>query len=263
VAEKTSLVRRLSRRLPKPVVGWLAYHLSPGKTTFSYCAEDVALARLLPEPHGFYVDIGAFHPKCLSNTYFLWQRGWRGINVDVDDYKIALFRRFRPSDINLATGISASGGERTFYFQEGGSYGSMSSFEPEFARSRGEKMGRRVGSRTVSVRTLNSLLDEFLPRGADGTPIPVDFLNIDVEGHEFQILDTLDFDRFRPRCVCVEIHAAGLAALMESPTFELLRRHGYELVAWPAPSCIFTARTPSSTAAATPSAATSPIPAAA
>lgn len=236
----TSFVGRLSRLLPKPLVGWLAYHDPRRKTTFSQFAEDVALARFLPEPHGFYVDIGAFHPKFGSNTYQLWKRGWRGINVDADDYKVALFRRFRPRDINVTAGISAENGERTFYFQEGESYGSMSSFEREFAISRGQRADRRVGSRTVAVRTLNSLLEEFLPRRADGSRVAVDFLNIDVEGHEYEILRALDFDRFRPRCLCVEIHAAGIDELMESSTLQLLQQLGYRLVAWPAPSCILT-----------------------
>ncbi len=237
----TSFLRRLTCLIPKSLVGWLAYHFARRKPTFSQFAEDVALAQLLPEPHGCYVDIGAFHPKFGSNTYFLWKRGWRGVNVDVDDYKIALFRRFRPSDISLTAGISSEDGERDFYFQEGESYGSMSSFEPEFARTRGERMGRRVGSRKVPVRTLNSLLEEYLPRGADGNCITVDFLNIDVEGHEYEILKALDFDHFRPRCLCVEIHAARIAELTESTTFQLLQSRGYELVAWPAPSCIFVA----------------------
>jgi FkbM family methyltransferase len=232
--------RHLKRLAPKPVVGWLAYHCSQKKSTFSQFAEDLVLARLLPEPRGLYVDVGAFHPKFGSNTYFLWKRGWRGINIDVDDYKIALFRRFRPNDINLTTGVSSENGERTFYVQQGESYGSMSSFNQDFALSRSLRSNRRLGSRTVPVRTLTSLLEEFLPRSADGVRTPIDFLNIDVEGHEHEILRTLDFSQFRPRCLCVEIHAHAFDDLAKTATYELLRSHGYQLVAWPAPSCIFT-----------------------
>jgi hypothetical protein len=105
-------------------------------------------------------------------------------------------------------------------------------------------MERSVSSRTVPVRTLNSLFQEYLPRSADGKPVPIDFLNIDVEGHEFEILKCLDFDRFRPRCLCIEIHADGISELATSQTFQLLRSHAYELVAWPAPSCIFMSTNP-------------------
>jgi hypothetical protein len=236
----SSLLRRVAGWLPKRIVGWLAYHYPSRQATNSQFAEDIPLARLLPEPSGFYVDVGAFHPKFRSNTYFLWKRGWYGINVDVDEYKIAQFRRFRPLDVNLTLGVSSVDGERTFYFQRGGSYGSMSSFEQEFAIDRGCKMGRTVDQCTVPVWKLNTLFETYLPRSRDGRFSPVDFLNIDVEGHEFEILRPLDFDRFGPRCLCVEIHAQGIAELAESPTFQLLRSQGYELVAWPAPSCIFT-----------------------
>ena len=242
------LLRRAAGLLPKRIVGWLAYHYPSGQPTYSQFAEDIPLARLLTEPTGLYVDIGAFHPKYRSNTYFLWKRGWHGINVDVDEYKIAQFRHFRPKDVNLTLGVSSVDGERTFYFQRGGSYGSMSSFEPEFADDRGRKMGRSVDRCTVPVWKLNTLLETYLPRRRDGSFAAVDLLNIDVEGHELEILRPLDFDRFGPRCLCVEIHAKGIAELAQSPTFRLLRSQGYELVAWPAPSCIFIR----STAATTP-----------
>jgi hypothetical protein len=238
---RRSFIRRLSGLLPKRFVGWFAYHRPGLRTTLSQFAEDVALARLLPDARGFYVDIGAFHPKFGSNTYLLWKRGWRGVNVDVDEYKMALFRRFRPDDTNLTIGISSKNGERNFYFQEGESYGSMSSFEPQFSASRGARLGRRVSSRVVPVRTLNWLLDQHVPRSADGKQVAIDLLNIDVEGHELELLRDFDFARYRPRCICVEIHAATMTELANLPTYLLLRRANYDLVAWPAPSCIFQA----------------------
>lgn len=237
-----TILKRIARSVPHQIVGRLAYHYPCYQTTYSRFAEDIPLARLLPEPNGFYIDIGAFHPKFRSNTYFLSQRGWRGINVDVDDYKIAQFRRYRPHDINLTVGVSSENSERTFYFHEGGSYGSMSSFEEQFALDRGHRMDRTVGSRTVQVLTLNTLLEKNLPRLPDGSFIPVDLIDIDVEGHEYEILRVFDFGQFRPRCLCVEIHADGVADLTESPTFQLLQANGYDLIAWPAPSCIFIAK---------------------
>jgi FkbM family methyltransferase len=246
IAMITSTMRHIARCLPKRLVGWLAYHYPCHQTTYSRFAEDIPLARLLPEADGFYVDIGAFHPKFRSNTYQLWKRGWHGINVDVDDFKMAQFRHFRPHDVNLTLGISSVDGERTFYCHGDGAYGSMSSMERDFAVDRAQKMERRVESRTVPVWTLNTLLERHVPRRPDGSFITVDLLDIDVEGHELEVLHGLDFGRFAPRCLCIEIHAAGMAELVATPTFRLLWSHGYELVAWPAPSCIFT-RPPSST----------------
>jgi hypothetical protein len=237
----TTLRRTLSRRLPKRFVGWCAYRLPAGKRAYGQFAEDILLERLITKPTGFYVDIGAFHPKFASNTYFLWKRGWRGINVDVDDYKVALFKHFRRADVNLTLGISSADCEKTFYSQNGGTYGSMSSFDKTFAHARSETMGRSLASRTVAVRTLNWLFENHLPRRANGAYTDIDFLNVDVEGHEYEILSALDFNRFRPTCLCVEIHARAIDELQALPTYELLQAQGYQLVAWAAPSCIFTA----------------------
>lgn len=240
--EMTSTIRRMRRLIPKELLGWVAYHIPYHRVTYSQFAEDVLLARLLQKSDGFYVDIGAFHPKFGSNTYRLWRQGWRGINIDVDDYKINLFRRYRPRDINLTLGVSSTDGEREYYFQHGESYGSMTSFESVFAKSRANKMNREVGARTVEVRKLDSIVEEHLPRTQDGQLVSIDLLSIDVEGHEHEILRVFDFARYRPKCICVEIHADCLADLVANPTYQLLEQNAYDFVAWPAPSCIFVAR---------------------
>ncbi len=234
-----STLRKLLGRLPKHWQGWVAYQSPCHQSAFGQFGEDLLISRYLPEPRGFYVDIGAFHPKYRSNTFKLWQSGWRGINVDIDDYKIAQFRRFRPHDVNIVKGLSSEQGSREFYFQEQESYGSMSSLDESFALDRGAKMNRSVASRSVEVTTLNRLLDQHLPCDEVGNFMQVDLINIDVEGHEYEILCKFDFDRFRPRSICVEIHAEGLASLSSDRTFQLLTANGYELVAWPAPSCLF------------------------
>lgn len=234
-----STLRRLLGRMPKQWQGWMAQRGPCHQRAYGQFGEDLLLDRYLQEPTGFYVDIGAFHPKYRSNTHQLWRRGWRGINVDVDDYKVAQFRRFRPNDINLVAGVSSESGERQFYFQSQESYGSMSSLDQDFAIDRAEKMKRPVESRTISVSTLNDLLGKHLPFDKHGETVAVDLINLDVEGHEFEILRTFDFARFHPRCLCIEIHAATLAQLHDNPTFQLLSQQGYNLVAWPAPSCLF------------------------
>lgn len=234
-----SMLRSLLGRMPKQWQGWIAQQWPCHQRAYGQFGEDLLLEHYLTEPTGFYVDIGAFHPKYRSNTHQLWRCGWRGINVDVDDYKVAQFRRFRPEDINLVTGVSSESGERQFYFQAEESYGSMSSLDKEFALDRGQRMNRPVESRTIAVSTLDDLLNKHLPLDVHGQMVQVDLINIDVEGHEYEILRTFDFARFRPRCLCVEIHATTLSALGNDPTFRLLTDQGYDLVAWPAPSCLF------------------------
>lgn len=236
--------RSLLGRLPKSVQGWLAYRLPCHDRTYGQFGEDLLLAHYLSEQSGFYVDVGAFHPKYRSNTYALWRRGWRGINVDVDQYKIAQFNKFRPQDTNLVLGVSSENGKLPFYFQEGESYGSMSSLDEDFATDRGRRLNRAVRSREIDVVTLNELLEQHMPKDESGQPGQIDLVNIDVEGHELKILSVFDFERFQPKCMCVEIHAIGLEALAEDPTFQLLQNRGYDLLAWPSPSCIFVRKKP-------------------
>ncbi len=234
-----NLRQRLRRVLPNSVAGHIAYLFGGGRVSYSQYGEDTHLLKLFDQPRGFYIDIGAFHPKFGSNTYQLWRRGWHGINIDVDRYKMRLFERYRPGDINLTTAVSSENSARPFYYQEGESYGSMSSLEEDFARDREATHQRRVASREVEVETLNTILDRHLPRDAKGHPTVIDLVNIDVEGHELRILEALDFDRYRPRAWCIEIHAASAQELLTNPTYRLLQEQGYLLKAWPAPSCIF------------------------
>lgn len=73
--------------------------------------EDLLLRRIFEHKHnGFYVDIGAHHPFRFSNTYLLYKRGWRGINVDAMPGSIKLFAKFRPRDVNLECGVGLGGG---------------------------------------------------------------------------------------------------------------------------------------------------------
>ena len=79
---------------------------------YSQFGEDVVLRVLvgdLKKP-GFYVDVGAYHPKHLSNTYYFYKKGWRGINIDPNPKSIKLFNLLRPSDINLNVAIADGGG---------------------------------------------------------------------------------------------------------------------------------------------------------
>lgn len=229
----------LCRLLPRGLVGWLAYYLAGPRRTYSQYGEDIFLAELLLEPKGVYVDVGAFHPKYGSNTYRLWRRGWRGINIDVDSYKLRLFQRFRPDDINVQAAVSNENGQRVFYSQAGGSYGSMSSLEPAFAADRGIRLDREVIEQHVSAFTLNELLEKHLTSVNRFPTDTIDLLSMDVEGHEMAVLQGLDLDRYRPRVICVEIHATDLEDLQQQPVFWYLQEHGYRLHAWPRPSCLF------------------------
>lgn len=161
--------------------------------------EDVVLARVFAgQPRGFYVDVGAHHPERDSVTRHFHGLGWRGINVEPG----AFFREFvrcRPHDVNLNVAVSDRAGSVAFY--EGASPGlaSMASAVPEAARVQD---GTRT-ARTVPARTLADILAQY------ATDATIDFLTVDVEGFERQVLAGNDWHRFRPRVAVIEATHPG------------------------------------------------------
>ncbi|HIB94217.1 MAG TPA: SAM-dependent methyltransferase, partial [Candidatus Lambdaproteobacteria bacterium] len=83
---------------------------------FSQEGEDVILRRIFEDQkNGFYIDIGAHHPKRFSNTYYFYDRGWEGINIDATPGSMKIFQKFRPRDINLEIAISEKEQQLTYF----------------------------------------------------------------------------------------------------------------------------------------------------
>ena len=95
------------------------YHLylnSHAGTYYSQEGEDILLSRIFGEQaEGFYVDVGAHHPRRFSNTYLFYKRGWRGINIDALPGSMKVFQKFRPRDINLELAVSEREQVLTYY----------------------------------------------------------------------------------------------------------------------------------------------------
>ncbi|MDX9799068.1 MAG: hypothetical protein RBT05_09445 [Bacteroidales bacterium] len=78
-----------------------------GSISFSQEGEDMLLSKLFElNEKGFFVDIGAHHPIRFSNTYKLYLKGWRGINIDAMPNSMDLFKKYRSEDINLEIPIA-------------------------------------------------------------------------------------------------------------------------------------------------------------
>jgi FkbM family methyltransferase len=159
--------------------------------------EDVVLARALgpDERGGFYVDVGAGHPVYDSVTKAFSDRGWRGVNVEPLVEEHALLASSRPLDVNLNVAVGAVGGVAKLYEGPPDNRGSSTAV-PELAEAyRAE--GQDFVAREVRMRTLASIADEHVSG-------PVDFLKVDVEGMEREVLVGADWEWFRPRVVVVE-----------------------------------------------------------
>jgi FkbM family methyltransferase len=163
--------------------------------SYSANAEDVLLRRLFPGPvAGFYVDVGAAHPIWESDTKALWDRGWRGINIEPQEEFLAELRRYRPDDVSLGVALSDAPGELTFFEVEGTG---LSTLDKHNA-ARAEAKGYLVRPRRVPILTLAQVLAE------NNVPSTFEFLKIDVEGLEQSVLAGNDWQRFRPQVVMIE-----------------------------------------------------------
>jgi FkbM family methyltransferase len=157
--------------------------------------EDVLLNRLFPEgSNGFYIDVGACHPVAHSVTKLFYERGWHGVNVEPIPRIFEMLAHDRQRDINLNIGISNREGTSKFHecLAEPGS----STFCEEQALDL-RRHGYELVEYSIPVTTLARVCEQY----AGDT---IEFLKIDVESYEREVLEGADWSRYRPRVVLVE-----------------------------------------------------------
>lgn len=182
-----------------PVTARLRSLFPNGVRSYSQCGEDVImdfLCSILGIAKPTYLDIGAHHPKYLSNTYYFYRRGSRGVCVEPDPGLITALRRVRPEDVNLNVGIGASSGSAKFYVM---ATPTLNTFSEAEARRMEAKEGQRI-AKIIDVEVYDVLriyADHFrsqLPH----------IISLDVEGLDLAILKSMHLDSRRPKIICVE-----------------------------------------------------------
>jgi FkbM family methyltransferase len=190
--------------------------------SYSQAGEDYNIRNFFREKkNGFYVDVGAFHPLNVSNTcYFYTFENWKGINIDPNPQSIEIFKKYRKRDINLNIGISSYNKELNYYILDYTS--SMNTFNREGLEEAG-LLDKIKEVKKISVMTLNEVLIKYLPKGQE-----IDFLNIDTEGMEIEVLESNDWQRFRPKLVVIESELQDLKDIFETRITKLMQSYNYE-----------------------------------
>jgi FkbM family methyltransferase len=144
---------------------------------------------------GTFVDVGSFHYRHFSNTYYLEHSlGWSGIAIDAQEEFAADYATFRPKTKFFSFFVSdTSDALETLFVPEKNRL--VASSNKEFS-DRYDASGRERKVRTI---TLNDLLARV------GTT-KIDFVTMDIELAEPKALAGFDLERYRPRLVCVEAH---------------------------------------------------------
>jgi len=186
--------------------------------------EDLILDRLLErQAQGFYVDVGAHHPVRFSNTYMFYKRGWRGINIDAMPGSMKKFERVRPRDLNIECGVADSAGKLMYYrFNEP----ALNTFDAAEAQLKNKPPYYLLDIVEVTVERLDALLERHLPDGQE-----IDFLSVDVEGKDEEVLRSNDWSRYRPRFILAETLRTTMLGMSECPVVQFLLSVGYKPVA--------------------------------
>jgi FkbM family methyltransferase len=193
--------------------------------SWSQEGEDMVLRRIFErQKDGLYVDVGAHHPKRFSNTYLFYQRGWRGINIDAMPGSMVLFEKVRSRDINLELGVAKKGGSLDYYvFNET----ALNGFSAELSEERNSAKNSYYVKEVikVDVKPLCEILDQYLAGRA------INFLSVDVEGFDLDVLQSNDWSKYRPTFVLVEILNSVLYDLEQEPVARFMREQNYAIYA--------------------------------
>lgn len=193
--------------------------------SWSQEGEDMVLRRIFEsKKDGFYVDVGAHHPMRFSNTYLFYKKGWKGINIDAMPGSMNLFKKFRPRDINLELGVARQAGTLDYYvFNERALNGFSKKLSAERSQASNPYHVKKVIK--VDVMPLSEIFDRHLGVRE------IDFMSVDVEGLDMDVLKSNNWSVYRPNFVLAEILRSSFHDLNQEPLVLFMIEQGYAVYA--------------------------------
>jgi len=195
------------------------------KKSFSQCGEDIIIDFIfnvmLKIKIPSYIDIGAHHPFYLSNTYYFYLKGSKGICIEPDPYLFRSIKKQRPNDICLNVGIGTDNSkEADFYIMSMKTLNTFSAKEAtRYVNECNQKIEKKIKMKLVSINDVISQKFNAAPN----------FISLDVEGMDFEILKSFDFDKFRPEVFCIETltYTENKTAAKIMPIIDLMKSKNY------------------------------------
>lgn len=205
------------------------------KNYFSFSGVDVIIENIFKnQKQGFYIDVGCQHPIKNNNTFLLYKKGWSGINIDLDKDNIDLFNTSRPTDCNINVAVSDKISEVDLFF-----YHKKSPINTIDQKTSQYQKAKVSSIKRIQTNTLDNIItsSKFSDKNFD-------FLSVDVEGHELQVFEGLDFNKFAPNVIVVEyldlnvdkleVKNLSIENIIKSEIYKLLTSKNYILV-----NCIY------------------------
>jgi len=175
--------------------------------------EDILINRILKNiKTGRYVDVGCYHPFKGSLTVQLYKRGWRGINIDLSKSSIDLFNLVRKKDINLNIAVSDFNGQ-TNYFEN-----SPINQQNSLIKSNDNQKMIKTDCKNLNFILGENKFEKF------------EYLNIDVEGNENNVIKGIDFSKYRPILITVENNNLHIKDYMQSEVYKILTGNNFTFI---------------------------------
>ncbi len=210
------------------------YYNKYSKKSFSISSVDLILERIFSNfKDGIYLDIGCNHPIKYNNTYLLFKKGWKGINVDLDNDSIKQFNLMRKNDHNVNVLITSKDNEeKDLYFYHKRS--AINTISKVLAEKRDNKPKKIKKLKGVSINTI-----------INDSPFQnkkINLLSIDIENYEFEALKEFNFAKYNIDVIVSEVtdidsskfelYNNSLEKITNSKIYELLTRNNYKLINW-------------------------------
>ena len=189
-----------------------------------YNEEDLILSYFKRGYKGNFLDLGCFHPTRHNNTFKLYKKGWRGINIDLNKITIDLFNTIRPGDVNICTALSNKKGKANLYY-----LGDFSVHNTIYKNNLNLLKGHfSINKKDIKIKkTKTERLDNILKKYRF---FKIDFMSVDIEGEEIKVLRSLDLKKFNIRYICIEIFDHNKKSIENNlKVIRHLRKNGYML----------------------------------
>ena len=227
----TDQIKKFKKML-RPIVDKFIGRILNRRISYAQEGEDLVVDRLIGgKSDGFYVEVGCHDPYRFSNTYIFYKKGWCGICIDPLPGTKNKFNSKRPRDIAIELGVGRSNGWLSYYmFREP----ALNTFNPIIAEDRVVREGCEViEKKLIAIKTLGEILTEI------GVVTKIDFLSIDVEGFDLDVLKSNNWAKFRPNIIIAECLGLELESIQVDPIYIYLKENGYAAYAKTGNSVIY------------------------